>query len=100
MSKKRSIADAPSPDDFVKAGRVQNGLVVEEKLEPVKAPAKKQKKPTADPEETQRFTMDIPKSLHRKFKVTALMREESMADLIRKYIEGYVKRNVNEQWFE
>jgi hypothetical protein len=98
MSKKRSIADALSPDDFVKAGRVQNGL----EPEPMKeAPiVKKKKKVAAEPENTQRFTMDIPKGLHKKFKVTALMRGESMADLIRKYIEGYVKRNANDKWFE
>ena len=47
-----------------------------------------------------RFTIDLPESLHYKFKVIVTMKNESMADLIRKWVEGYVKRTGKDQWFE
>jgi hypothetical protein len=41
--------------------------------------------------ETKRLTIDLPADLHRRFKIRAATDGTSMVDLVRDWIEGYVR---------
>lgn len=110
MSKqKKKLSEFPDPDAFVKAGRkadqANHAQEIEESEEPAETSnvvslKKRGRKRQLPDEPMHRFTIDLPESLHYKFKVIVTMKNESMADLIRKWVEGYVKRTGKDQWFE
>ena len=56
------------------------------------APTPAAEPPAAEPEARVRFTVDLPRSLHRRLKLAALNRDEAMTDLARRalleWLEG------------
>lgn len=73
---------------------------VEPQPGPVVTPADKQdrgettKPTTAEPEATVRFTVDLPRSLHKRLKLAAVNRDQAMTDLARQALAEWLERQV------
>ena len=49
--------------------------------------------PDAEPEARVRFTVDLPRSLHKRLKLAALNRDEAMTDLARQALADWLEAN-------
>jgi len=60
---------------------------------PAAAPAPAPAAPDAEPEARVRFTVDLPRSLHKRLKLAALNRDEAMTDLARQALADWLEAN-------
>ena len=67
---------------------------------PAAAPADNQnrgettKPAAAEPEATVRFTVDLPRSLHKRLKLAAVNRDQKMTDLARQALAEWLEREA------
>lgn len=60
---------------------------------PATTPAEPPAAPTAGGEARVRFTVDLPRSLHKRLKLAALNRDEPMTDLSRRILTEWLEAN-------
>jgi hypothetical protein len=60
---------------------------------PEAAPAPAPAAPDGEPEARVRFTVDLPRSLHKRLKLAALNRDEAMTDLARQALSEWLAAN-------
>jgi hypothetical protein len=60
---------------------------------PAAAPPPAPAPPDAEPEARVRFTVDLPRSLHKRLKLAALNRDEAMTDLARQAMADWLDAN-------
>jgi hypothetical protein len=60
---------------------------------PAAAPAPAPAAPDGEPEARVRFTVDLPRSLHKRLKLAALNRDEAMTDLARQALSEWLAAN-------
>ena len=61
-----------------------------------KSVPKQSEKQSQEKQEMSRFTFDLSTDLHKKFKMLAAYRGELMGDVLRTYIDSYVKKHLTE----